>query len=203
MAFLKHIGRHAKTGQRLVIVFMQLPEDENHALVIYSDALPDRYHQAVMEALESPEGQSSKQLYEVLTRKVFWHGQPMLDTVHREGLLVKVKTEDVIMTPNTNTNIPLNELNQQIKESQGDTPVEKETVEDTRSQTDVNVSESQQDEARQIAQNLLIQAELLERDAEAKRQEAYKYDPSLNPENKPKAKRGRPKKSEAKNPESV
>jgi hypothetical protein len=79
------------------------------------------------------------------------------------------------------------------------------------SQVDANVAESQQDENKAIAQNLMIQANLLQQDADAKRKEAYTYDPSLAPktEAKPKVrvtkaktsdapkKRGRPKKSEA------
>ena len=71
-------------------MFLQLPDDKDHALVIYSDSLPDRYHDDFMNAVESPEGQAAKSLYEVLARKVFWHGTSMLETLHKEGHLVKV-----------------------------------------------------------------------------------------------------------------
>ena len=77
---VKHIGRSAGTGQRLSVVFLRLPDDTDNALVVYSDALPDRYHDEFMAAVESPEGQSSRELYEVLSRKVFFHGKPMLYT---------------------------------------------------------------------------------------------------------------------------
>ena len=100
MAFLKHVGRHSGTGQRLSVVFLQLPDEKENALVVYSDSLPDRYHDSFMEAVESPEGQASRNLYEVLTRKVFWHGTPMLETLHKEGLLRKLPTGSIIMTPN-------------------------------------------------------------------------------------------------------
>ena len=74
-----------------------------------------------------------------------------------------------------------------------------------------NVEASKADENKAIAQNLLIQAKLMEDDAAAKRAEAIKYDPSLAPKKETKAKskvrvttgdtpkrgRGRPKKSEA------
>jgi len=85
--FLKHVGRHDGTGQRLSTVFMQLPDEKDYALVVYSDSLPDRYHDAYMEAIESPEGQATNNLYEVLTRKVFWHGTPMLETLHKKAIL--------------------------------------------------------------------------------------------------------------------
>ena len=210
MAFLKHVGRHSGTGQRLSVVFLQLPDEKENALVVYSDSLPDRYHDAFMEAVESPEGQASQNLYEVLTRKVFWHGTPMLETLHKEGLLRKVPTSAIIMMPNSNTNVPLNDILAQMDNTEVvDTPVNDTTQTPEPSQVDTNVEESKQDENRQIAQNLLIQAQLLEQDAVAKREEAYKYDPSLKPtETKSKVrvtkaktdtpkKRGRPKKSEA------
>ena len=201
MAFIKHVGRHAATGQRLVIAFMQLPDEPENALVVYSDSLPDRYHQTMMEAVESSEGQASKQLYEVLARKVFWHGTQMLQTLHQEGHLVKVKTSDVIMTPTSSHNIPLNELLSQMAANGDDVsaPTQEETVTEEKSQVDTNVEESKEEENKQIAQNLMIQAQLLEQDANAKREEAYKYDPSLKPvepklSTAPK-KRGRPPKN--------
>lgn len=207
---MKHVGRHAGTGQRLSVAFLQLPDDKDHALVIYSDSLPDRYHDDFMNAVESPEGQAAKSLYEVLARKVFWHGTPMLETLHKEGHLVKVPTSAIIMTPNSNTDVALNDILAQMGEIEvSDAPVNDATQTPAESQVDANVEESKQDENRQIAQNLLVQAKLLEQDAIAKREEAYKYDPSLKPkETKSKVrvtaskdtapkKRGRPKKSEA------
>jgi len=210
MAFLKHVGRHAGTGQRLVVVFLQLPDEKENALCVYSDSLPDRYHDALMEAVESPEGQAATGLYEVLTRKVFWHGMPMLQTLHQENILRKVPTASIIMTPNSNTSVPLNDILEQMsEEGTAEVPVNDTTQTPEPSQVDTNVEESKQDENRQIAQNLMVQAQLLEQDAVAKREEAYKYDPSLRPkETKSKVrvtkaqtdapkKRGRPKKSEA------
>lgn len=203
MAFLKHVGRHSATGQRLVVVFMQLPDEPENALVVYSDSLPDRYHQTLMEAVESPEGQASKQLYEALSRKVFWHGIQILQTLHQERFLVKVPTKTVIMTPNSATSISLDELLEKMAETDDNVsaPVT-EKKESTKSQVDVNVEVSKKEENKQIAQNLLVQAQLLESDAKRKREEAYKYDPSLKPA-EPKIsttddtkKRGRPKKAE-------
>jgi Ser-tRNA(Ala) deacylase AlaX len=114
------------------------------------------------------------------------------------------------MMPNSNTNVPLNDILAQMDNTEVvDTPVNDTTQTPEPSQVDTNVEESKQDENRQIAQNLMIQAQLLEQDAVAKREEAYKYDPSLKPtETKSKVrvtkaktdapkKRGRPKKSEA------
>jgi hypothetical protein len=208
--FIKHVGRHAGTGQRLSVVFMSLPDEPDSALAVYSDTLPDRYHDSYMEAIESNEGQSTNNLYEVLSRKVFWHGKVMLDTLHSEGHLSKIPTNQIIMTPNTQTNVPLNEINDAMNSTE-DTTVE--NVEPQESRIDSNVKLSKDDENKQIAWNLLVQANLLAAEAEVKRQEAYKYDASLMPKTKksakPKAKaavdtsaipdvpkkRGRPRKS--------
>jgi hypothetical protein len=176
--FIKHVGRHAGTGQRLSVVFMSLPDEPDSALAVYSDTLPDRYHDSYMEAIESNEGQSTNNLYEVLSRKVFWHGKVMLDTLHSEGHLSKIPTNQIIMTPNTQTNVPLNEINDAMNSTE-DTTVE--NVEPQESRIDSNVKLSKQDENKQIAQNLLVQANLLASEAEAKRQEAYTYDSSLKP----------------------
>ena len=210
MAFLKHVGKHKGTSQRLSVVFLQLPDEKENALVVYSDSLPDRYHDDFMSAVESPEGQASQNLYEVLSRKVFWHGTPMLETLHKEGHLKKVPTSAIIMQPNTSTSVPLDDILAQMDTVEEVNQTPNDTTQTPQpSQVDKNVEESKQDENRQIAQNLLVQAQLLEQDAVAKREEAYKYDPSLKPtETKSKVrvtkaktdapkKRGRPKKSEA------
>ena len=174
--FIKHVGRHKGTGQRLSVVFMSLPDEPENALAVYSDTLPDRYHDSYMEAIESNEGQTTNNLYEVLSRKVFWHGKVMLDTLHSEGHLSKIPTDQIIMTPNTQTNVPLSEINNAMNSTE---EVTTENVEPEESRIDSNVKLSQADENKQIAQNLLVQANLLATEAEAKRQEAYKYDPSL------------------------
>ena len=42
--FLRHVGRVDSTGSRIVVVFRQLPDEPENALIVYSDALSDRYH---------------------------------------------------------------------------------------------------------------------------------------------------------------
>lgn len=193
---VKHIGRSAGTGQRLSVVFLRLPDEPDNALVVYSDALPDRYHDEFMAAVESPEGQSSRELYEVLSRKVFFHGKPMLDTLHSEGKLVKVPTSTVIMTPTTNMDMPLDDLLSQMDSIDGGNQQEPIVANDTSiidpgQPVKDNVDMSIGDDAKMIAQNLLQQAVLLEQDALRKRAEAVKYDPSLAEKAEKPAKKGR------------
>jgi hypothetical protein len=190
MAFIKHIGTHKGTNQRLSVAFLQLPDDKDNALVVYSDSLPDKYHDDFMSAIESNEAQSSKELYEVLARKVFWHGSTMLDTLHKEGLLVKMPTSSIIMTPNTSTSIPLDDLISQMADIASDAPVAEQgpTIQERITE---QVDSSLGEDNKMIAQNLLVQAVMLEEEAVKKRAEAVRYDPSLSEKAKKPAKKGR------------
>ena len=189
----KHIGRHKGTGQRLSVVFMRLPEDKDHALVVYSDQLPDKYHDDFMTAIESPECQGANVLYEGLQRKVFWHGNPMLDTLHKEGFLKKVPTSAVVMQPTPQQQVALDDILAQMDkiESEAPTPVEGNVETNSGERVQEQVNQSLGEDNKAIAQNLLQQAVLLEKEAEKKRAEAVKYDPSLTEKAMQPAKRGR------------
>ena len=193
MAVMKHIGRHKGTGQRLSVVFMQLPDEKDQALVVYSDQLPDKYHDDFMTAIESPECQNAKVLYEGLQRKVFWHGSPMLDTLHKEGFLKKVPTSSVLMLPTPQNQVPLDDILAQMAKIEAESPAPVEGNKETNSGERVQeqVDQSLGEDNKQIAQNLLMQAILLEKEAEKKREEAVKYDPALAEKAMQPAKRGR------------
>lgn len=189
----KHIGRHKGTGQRLSVVFMTLPEEKDQALVVYSDQLPDKYHDNFMAAIESPECQGAKVLYEGLQRKVFWNGNPMLDTLHKEGFLKKVPTSAVVMMPTPQQQVPLDDILAQMAKIESETPTPVEGNKETNSGERVQeqVDQSLGEDKKAIAQNLLMQAVLLEKEAEKKREEAVKYDPALAEKAMQPAKRGR------------
>jgi len=193
MAFIKHVGKHKGTGTRLSVVFMQLPNEPESALVVFSDSLPDKYHDDFMDAIESKEGQSSKELYEVLTRKMFSNGLTMLDTLHKGGYLGKVAADQVVMTPNSSTLIPLPQLISEMSKISGEDSV---GVQEERGQSFTENVQEQIDidaagDNKKIAQNLLVQAMLLEKEAEKKRAEAVRYDPSLTEKAEKPAKKGR------------
>ena len=192
-AFIKHVGTHKGTNTRLSVVFLRLPDDKENALAVYSDSLPDKYHEDFMKAVESKEGQAAKELYEVLSRKVFWNGNNMLETLHKEGLLVKLPVDSIIMTPNSNTSLPLSDLLKQMDEiTGGQTTRPTETKGQTVQENIVEqVDMAAEGDNKKIAQNLLIQAVMLEEEAVKKRAEAVKYDPSLTEKAEKPAKRGR------------
>jgi hypothetical protein len=189
--FIKHVGTHKGTNTRLSVVFLRLPDDPDYALAVYSDSLPDKYHDDFMSVLESPEGQSSKELYEVLSRKVFWNGNNMLETLHQEGLLKKTSIDSIIMTPNSTTNMALPDLLKQMEEINAGATRPQDEGQTVQERMTEQVDLSLEEDNKKIAQNLLIQAVMLEEEATKKRAEAVRYDPSLTEKAEKPAKKGR------------
>jgi len=189
--FIKHVGTHKGTNTRLSVVFLRLPDDPDYALAVYSDSLPDKYHDDFMSVLESPEGQSSKELYEVLSRKVFWNGNNMLETLHQEGLLKKTSIDSIIMTPNSTTNMALPDLLKQMEEINAGATRPQDEGQTVQERMTEQVDLSLEEDNKKIAQNLLIQAVMLEEEATKKRAEAVRYDPSLTEKAETPAKKGR------------
>ena len=111
---LKHVGKH--NDKRCVIIFRKIPELEHMALVIYSDLLPRMIHDEVMRALESPQGQEAKELSDVLFRTIMADGHNCLESLHRNGLMKKVPTNQVLVTPTSNSSVRLDELNDILDE---------------------------------------------------------------------------------------
>ena len=106
---LKHVGRHG--DRKVVIMYRTVPDEEHMCLVSYSEVLPRIYHDAVMQVLESPVGQQAKELAEALFRNLLPDGRNILTSLHREGLIKKVPTNQIIVTPDTKSNVRLDELN--------------------------------------------------------------------------------------------
>lgn len=174
MAITKHIGKMKDAGTRVAVVFRSLPEEPDQALVVSTDNLPTLYHDAMIQTIDSAEGQEVNELQQVLNRRQFPDGTNMLQSLHKGGYLIKVKTEDVHMMPRPGYNLPLNELNDEINKIAKDLS---EPAVVTPEGDDMNKTE---------AKNLLAQAESLDEQAKTIRENAYSMDESLRP------KRGRP-----------
>jgi len=110
MSFIKHVGKH---GDRPVaILYRTVPGEEHMALVIYPDTLSAGFHDSVMRTIESDIAQDSKQLADAMHRDQLADGRPMLQTLHKEGKIKKVPTNQIIVTPNAHSHVRLDELNQ-------------------------------------------------------------------------------------------
>jgi len=111
---LKHVGKH--NDKRCVIIFRKIPELEHMALVVYSDLLPRLVHDEVMRAVESPQGQAATEISEVLFRTIMADGHNCLESLHRNGLMKKVPTNQVLVTPTSTSSVRLDELNDILDE---------------------------------------------------------------------------------------
>ena len=207
MSFLRHVGTIG--DRKVAVVFRELPGESHMCLVVYTEILNALVHDAVMRCIESDIGQNSENLADALNRTYTQDGKIILQVLHQEGILKKVQTSQVIMTPSPSTKIKLEELNKILDEmQQGEAAVKK--------LAELDKSQGLQDPAdvarrmrggvpsvpgalgdSDLARQRLEQATKMEREAngllaEANRlkQEAIDMDPSL----KPKSTRGRPKK---------
>ena len=71
-----------------------------------------------MTTIESDIGQNSDNLADALNRTYTKDGKVILQVLHSEGMLKRVQTESVVMTPAPNTSIKLSELNNLLNEMQ-------------------------------------------------------------------------------------
>ncbi len=122
--FLKHIGKHG--DRKVAVVFRQVPGDEHMCLVVYTELLNQNIHDPLMASIESDVGQSVENLGEALDRSYTKDGRQILQVLHREGMLKRIQTEHVVMTPVPGQTIRLNELNNMLNEmAKGEEAVKK------------------------------------------------------------------------------
>jgi hypothetical protein len=195
---MKHVG---KFGEKpCVVVFRELPGEQDHCLIVQTDNLESRQHDDLMNVVQSLEAQGANDISEVLFRRQFTDGTNMLNSLHYGKKLQKVPVGLVQLTPSPNQALPLEEVNAEIRKLKGGyTPPVNDAShlndESTQSVTkDDSVTASADDDGvANIDKNLLTQATLMEEDAtallkeaETKKQEAFRLDPSLRPPGRPK-----------------
>jgi len=114
MSFLRHVGKHG--DRKIAVIFRQVPNEEHMCLVTYTQLLNQNIHDPLMSTIESDIGQESEQLADALNRQYTKSGDRILQVLHAEGMLKKIRCQDVIMTPKANTSIRLDELNKILSE---------------------------------------------------------------------------------------
>lgn len=114
MAFLRHIGKQG--DRKVAVVFREVPGDEHLALVVFTELLGQNVHDPMMACIESDIGQNSESLADALNRSFTKDGRQILQVLHQEGLLKRVSSESIVMTPQPGTQIKLNELNKILNE---------------------------------------------------------------------------------------
>ena len=191
MTGLKHVGRH--NNQKVVVVYRKVPGEDHMALVTYTDQLPSHFHDSIMTSLESAAGQSASELAEVLFRNLRPDGRSILQAMHKEGMIKKVPTSQVILTPSAKSSARLDEINKILDDMATGEDAAKKMKEIDDNAGLVNPREVNNETADTlsdagIAQDLLSQSNKMLAEAEGLlaegarlREEAYNMDPTLRP----------------------
>jgi hypothetical protein len=114
MSFTRHVGKHG--DRKVAVIFREVPGEPHMCLVTYTETINQHIHDPLIRCIESDIGQNSENLADALNRSYTQDGRPILQTLHMEGQLKKVNTEQIVMTPAPNTRIKLNELNKMLNE---------------------------------------------------------------------------------------
>ncbi len=191
---MKHVGSYG--DKPCVVLFREVPNEPENALIVETGSLEDQKHDDLMNVVQSEEAQTAKELSEVLTRRQFTDGSNMLNDLHFTKKIAKVPVDMVFLTPTPSQKVSLKEVNAEINKIDGGyTP----PVTDPASQTEAmpTPADVPAPEGASEAEGLLVQAELMEQDAqsmlaeaEARKEQAYQMDESLRPKKGP----GRPPK---------
>jgi hypothetical protein len=176
---IKHIGTHK--GKKLVVLYNTVPDEDHMCLVAYSDSLSPLIHEEVMRCVESNAGQSAATLAEVLFRVTMKDGTNALNSLHAGGLIKKIPTSQVTLTPNPATKVTLEEVNRIIGEMERGKQANKKLNDLTRPTkstaaaptvpdvlTDEDLAQQRRDQSarmRQQAAELLKEADVLDQEA--------------------------------------
>ena len=190
MAFMKHVGKHG--DRKVCILFRQVPGEDHMALIVYPETLQAHWQQAIQSVLESDIAQQAEDLADALHRNFLPDGRAILETLHQERMIKKVRTSDIIVTPTSQSKIRLDELNKMLNEMKmGEEAIKKMALNDAsrgmvapevkrKAEADFKASQGQtqpqptsklqasQDGAlsdRDIASNMVFQAKKMEIEA--------------------------------------
>lgn len=107
---IKHVGKH--NNKKIVLLWRKVPGEDHMCLLIYPETMPRHIHDDIMKALESESGQQAKEFSDYLFRYTMVDGTNALQTLHIEGMIKKVPTNQVIITPDMKSTVRLDELNE-------------------------------------------------------------------------------------------
>ncbi len=197
MQNLKHIGRIKSTGAKILVAFRTLPGESDQALVVATSSLSDDQHDAIIKAVESDRGQEVYEFGELMFTMPFPDGRGMLQALQAENKLVKVPTDNILMTPAPGSEIPLQELNVLIAEQKncavdelytfvaGAPKKQKETeqkIEEVSESTDTKIEPLKAKDGevlsdKDIAKSYRSQADAMYKEAAKLRKQADELDP--------------------------
>ena len=187
MRFTKHVGQIITTQQKVVVVFREIPDDPNWCLVVDTEAIPEDVHNDLMNEVESLGAQEKTDLYDHLHTHFFRDGSNMLEKLHTDRHLIRIEVTNVMMTPTSTDNIPLLELNKQLKVIKDNPDASPEQLQQLVQEEVIAGDEvkppsiSQKDDGvlddATLAKGFIAQAEGMEAEAKRLREQAYELVP--------------------------
>ena len=111
---IKHVGKHDL--KKCILLFKEVPGADDMCLIVYTDTLPKLMHDPMMKCVESEVGQRAHDITGPLNRTLMDNGQNLLNSLHTQGYIRKVPTNQMILQPNAQTTIRLDELNKILKQ---------------------------------------------------------------------------------------
>lgn len=191
---MKHVG--AYNGRR-VILLMPDQSDFNYVMLIEIERLPHSLEEIILREVSSPLAQQNI-WFALALHGVQYDGVNMIQFLMKTaGAITRAEASQVLMIPSPGNQFRLTDFYEHMitaepqlvnaynswKANANNTltpspaPKEPELVPNALHNDAVEANEG----SKAIARNLLVQAKMLQADADAKFEEAYKYDPSLRP----------------------
>ena len=116
---LKHIGRIKKTQKKCAVAYRVVPGTSDECVIVPTESLNADEHDSLMKLVESSSGQEAYELAEAMARTSLADGRNMLAGFHTTGKMMKTKTVEIEMTPDTRSIVGLDELNNVIATQKG------------------------------------------------------------------------------------
>jgi hypothetical protein len=116
---IKHVGKLSTNNRKCIVAYRVVPGEPDNCIVVYTESLDADMHDSLIKLVESNAGQTANELADAMARTLLPDGRNMLATFHTTGKLNKLPTKQVIMVPNQQSSVPLNELNELIAQQQG------------------------------------------------------------------------------------
>lgn len=189
---MKHVGAYA--GRRVVLL-MPDQSDFNYVFLIEVERLPHSLEEVVLREVSSQHSQQQV-WFALALHGVQYDGVNMVHFLMKtSGAVTRAEASQVLMIPRPGVQIKLIEIYDSMITAEpqlagaynawkaagqntiAPTPVPQESSPFTNAQHNAAVEVAEGNKA--IARNLMVQAKMLQADADAKFEEAYKYDPSL------------------------
>ena len=119
MSDLKHVGRISSSKRKIIVAYRVVPDEPESCIIVTTENLPADEHDSLMKLVESTTGQEANELATVMARTRLPDGRVMLNHFHLTGKMIKMPTSQIEMTPNRNTTIRLDKLNELIAQNKG------------------------------------------------------------------------------------